>query len=138
MLDDSLITETLSVINAPPVVPRCGGSTSSPPSFSKDVVGQCPRPGEPCSSSKGSSPKRVLRPSSSVVIRGCSLELVQPSVEVMGLDCSQVLSIAHSLPTDGVQLKGDLGNQQVEVSEIVQCAMEMGPLLGISCGGNEK
>jgi hypothetical protein len=38
----------------------------------------------------------------------------------------------------GVQLEGELGDQHVEESEIVQCAMEMGPLLGISCGGDGK
>jgi hypothetical protein len=33
MLDDSLIIKTLSVTNAPSVVPRCGGSTTSLPSI---------------------------------------------------------------------------------------------------------
>jgi hypothetical protein len=55
------------------------------------------------------------------------------------------LSVEQSLLTDlvvldqhGVQLEGELGDQHVEESEIVQCAMEISPLLGISCGGDGK
>jgi hypothetical protein len=55
------------------------------------------------------------------------------------------LSVEQSPLTDlvvldqhGVQHKEEFGVQHVEESKIVQCAMEIGPLLGISCGGDGK
>ncbi len=63
--------------------------------------------------------------------------------ETMGLVCPQVLSVEQSPSTDlvvldqhGVQHKGEFRVQHVEESKIVQCAMEIGPLLRISCGGD--
>jgi hypothetical protein len=110
MLDDSLIIETLSVINAPHVVPWYVGSTSSP----LFVLAQTSLEGALIRASRvpparGLLRRGFLKPSSSVVIHGCSPEPVLPLGEVMGLDCSQVLSVVHSLPTDGVQLTGSMG-----------------------------
>jgi len=124
-MDDSLIAEAVSVISALPVVPRLFGFVSSPQTSSE--VAHVPASRVP--------PKRgFLRPSSFVVICGCS-----PMSETMGLVCPQVLSVEQSPSTDlvvldqhGVQHKGEFRVQHVEESKIVQCAMEIGPLLGIS------
>jgi hypothetical protein len=45
-------------------------------------------------------------------------------------------SLMVVLDQHGIQHEGEFGVQHEGVSEIVQRAMEIGPMLGISCGGD--
>jgi hypothetical protein len=82
-----------------------------------------------------------ILPKQCLAIRDYLLEPVQSSPEAMN---SPQASLVEQPPASvlvehhGVQVEGESGVQHVEESKIVQCAMEIGPLLGISCGGDEK
>jgi hypothetical protein len=127
-MDDNLIAEVVSAISDQHGVSRLVGAASSPLSggsqTSSEVVlvsaNNVPL-------TRGLLRRGFLKPSSSVVMRDCSPEPVLLPPEAMG--CPQVSVVVQPPPTDPVVL-----DQQV--FETVQRAMEIAPILGISCGGD--